>query len=126
MEPVQQTPNNSSIGATDNGKTIALISYLTIVGWIVAYVMYSSQKTALAAFHLRQSIFLFILGIILYIANMIFFLIPVLGWIMNIVLLLAGIGLFVLWLIGLIAAINGEQKAVPVVGEKAQEMFKGL
>ena len=126
MEPIQQTPNNSSIGATDNGKTVALISYLTIIGWIVAYVMYAGQKTALGAFHLRQSIFLFIIGIVLYIANIIFLFIPVLGWIINILLLLAGIGLFVLWLIGLIAAINGEQKAVPIVGEKAQQMFKGL
>lgn len=126
MEPIQQTPNNSSIGATDNGKTVALISYLTIIGWIVAYVMYTGQKTALGAFHLRQSIFLFIIGIVLYIANIIFLFIPVLGWIINILLLLAGIGLFVLWLIGLIAAINGEQKAVPIVGEKAQQMFKGL
>ena len=126
MEPIQQTPNNSSIGATDNGKTVALISYLTIIGWIVAYVMYTGQKTALGAFHLRQSIFLFIIGIVLYIANIIFLFIPVLGWIINILLLLAGIGLFVLWLIGLIAAINGEQKAVPIVGEKAQQMYKGL
>ena len=126
MEPIQQTPNNSIIGATDNGKTVSLISYLTIIGWIFAYVMYTGQKTALVSFHLRQSIFLFIIGIVLYIANIIFLFIPVLGWIINILLLLAGIGLFVLWLIGLIAAINGEQKAVPIVGEKAQQMFKGL
>lgn len=126
MEPVQQTTDNSSIGATDNGKTVALISYLTIIGWVIAYVLYSGQKTALGAFHLRQSIFLFIIGVVLYIANIVFLFIPILGWIINIVLLFAGIGLFVLWLIGLIAAINGEQKAVPVVGEKAQQMFKGL
>ena len=126
MEPVQQTPNNSGIGATDNGKTVALVSYLTIIGWVVAYVMYSSQKTALGAFHLRQSIAIFIIGFILYVANIIFFFVPYLGWIINIALLLAGVGLFVLWILGLVAAINGEQKSVPIIGDKAQEMFKGL
>jgi len=126
MEPVQQTPNNSGIGATDNGRTVALVSYLTIIGWVVAYVMYSSQKTALGAFHLRQSIALFIIGFMLYVLNMIFFFVPFLWWVINIALAVAGVGLFVLWIIGLVAAVNGEQKPVPVIGQKAQEIFKGL
>jgi len=129
MEPVQQTPNNSGnsgIGTTDNGKTIALVSYLTFVGWIVAYVMHSSQKTSLGAFHLRQSLFLFLAGFILYFANLCFFFIPYLGWIITIALSLAGIVIFILWVMGLVAAINGEQKPVPIVGETAQQLFKGL
>ena len=126
MEPVQQTPNNSGIGTTDNGKTVALVSYITLIGWIVAFVMHSNQKTALGAFHLRQSLFLFLVGFVLYIANICFFFIPYLGWIVNVALSLCGIGVFILWVIGLVAAINGEQKPVPILGETAQRMFSGM
>ena len=129
MEPVQQTPNNSGntgFGTTDNGKTIALVSYITFIGWIVAYVMHSSQKTSLGAFHLRQSLFLFLVGFVLYIANLCFFFIPYFGWIINVALSLAGIGIFILWIMGLVGAINGEQKPVPIVGETAQRLFANL
>jgi uncharacterized membrane protein len=32
----------------------------------------------------------------------------------------------VLWVMGLISAINGEEKPMPLIGEKAQEIFKNL
>jgi uncharacterized membrane protein len=34
-------------------------------------------------------------------------------------------GLFVLWLMGLIAAINGQQKPMPVLGDNFQKWFAG-
>jgi uncharacterized membrane protein len=37
-----------------------------------------------------------------------------------------GIGSLILWVMGLVAAVNGEQKPIPVIGEKAQEIFKDL
>jgi hypothetical protein len=32
----------------------------------------------------------------------------------------------VLWVIGLMGAINGQEKPVPILGEKFQEWFKSL
>jgi uncharacterized membrane protein len=124
MEPVGQTPNN--VGTADNGKTVALLSYITIIGWVIAFVMNSSQKTALGAYHLRQTIFLFIIGLCLYILQIFLLFIPFIGWIISILLIFGGIGLFILWLIGLIAAVNGEQKPMPLIGKKAQELFHGI
>jgi uncharacterized membrane protein len=124
MEPVGQTPNN--VGTADNSKTVALLSYITIVGWVIAFVMNSSQKTALGAYHLRQTLFLYIIAICMYIAEVILLFIPFIGWLIAILLWLAFIGIFVLWIIGLIAAVNGEQKPIPLVGEKAQQLFQGL
>jgi uncharacterized membrane protein len=37
-----------------------------------------------------------------------------------------GIGLFVLWVIGFLGAINGEEKRVPFVGDLFQDWFKGI
>jgi uncharacterized membrane protein len=124
MEPVGQTPNN--VGTADNSKTVALLSYITIIGWIVAYVMNSNQKSSLGSYHLRQTIFLYIIAIGMYIAEILLLFIPFIGWLISLLLLIAGIGLFVLWIIGLIAAINGELKPIPLIGKKAQELFQGL
>lgn len=119
---------NSTSNATQSmdGKSIAIISYITIIGWIVAYVMHGNNKSQLGAFHIRQSLFLMICGFATAIAQMLFVFIPFLGWIISILLYFVLLGLFVLWIIGLIAAINGEEKPVPFLGAKAQELLKGI
>lgn len=48
--------------------------------------------------------------------------IPVLGWIAFPIVM---IGLFVFWVMGLIAAVNGQQKPMPLVGEHYQKWFAG-
>ena len=103
----------------DNGKTIAIISYITLVGLIIAFIMHSSNKTALGAFHIRQMLLLSLVGIVASFINII----PILG---QIVWLIAGLGMLVLWVMGLIAAVNGEMKPMPLIGEKAQELFAGI
>jgi uncharacterized membrane protein len=97
---------------TTEDKTIAIVSYITFIGWIIALVLQSNQKTALGAFHLRQALGLYVTGMILW-------WIPVIGWILNIVV-------FVFWFIGLINAIQGETKPVPIVGDIYQDIFKGI
>ncbi len=109
-----------------DGKTIALISYITIVGWIIAYVQLSKSKSQLAIFHIRQSLFLMLGAFGICIAQMFFAFIPYLGWIISISLNLFLVGFLVLWIIGLINAINGEQKPLPVVGNKAQDLLSGI
>ncbi len=120
----QQNANTNS--ASMDGKSIAIISYLTIIGWIIAYVMHGNNKTGIGKFHLRQSLFLMLTGFASAIAQWIFIFIPILGWIISILLYFVLLGLFVLWIIGLIAAINGEEKEVPVIGRKAQEFLSGI
>jgi uncharacterized membrane protein len=36
------------------------------------------------------------------------------------------LAIFVFWLLGLISAVQGEMKPVPVLGEQFQEWFKGI
>ena len=126
MENTDPSRNNTVTNVTDNGKTVALLSYLTLIGWIVAFVMNSNQKTPLGSYHLRQTIMLFITGICLYIVQFVLLFVPYIGWLISLLMIFLYIGLVVLWLIGLIAAINGEMKPMPLIGKKAQEIFKGL
>jgi uncharacterized membrane protein len=101
-------------------KNIAFISYLTFIGWIIAFVFYndSKQKESLAAFHLRQSLgvqlTIFILSTIppffgIFFASSI-----------------AGIISIVIWVVGFISALQGEEKEIPIVGALYQDWFKSI
>lgn len=107
-------------------KTIAIISYITIVGWVIAYVQLSKNKTQLAVFHIRQSLFLMLCAFGICIVQMLVAFIPYLGWIISLSLGLIMLGFLVLWIIGLINAISGEQKPLPIFGNKAQDLLKAI
>ena len=104
---------------SSNSQLIAIVSYLTFIGWVIAFVLYQNDKSELAIFHIRQTLGIYLLGIV----GMLFLWIPVIGWILSIILPLF---IFVLWIIGLINAAQGETKPVPLVGEYIQDLFKGL
>jgi len=40
--------------------------------------------------------------------------------------MILGIGVFILWIIGLIGAIQGEEKKVPLLGDQFQEWFRNI
>lgn len=103
--------------------TVALLAYLTIIGFVVAIVLHSSKKTALGAFHLRQTLGLFITALVIWIPCMIISMIPVVNLVMIVLGPAVMVGLFVLWIMGFIAAINGQQKLMPVVGAHYQKWF---
>lgn len=93
-------------------KTIAIISHITIIGWIVALVMNSSNKSEHTSFYLRQMLGLMIIAIA--------------GSIISFVGMAISILALVLWILSLISAASGEKKEVPVVGAYFQDWFKGL
>ncbi len=107
---------------SNQGKTIGIIAYLTLIGWIIALVMNSNEKSDLASFHIRQMLGILLLSFALYILNVFqAFTIGsgILSWIIQ-------IAIFVIWLLGFIGAIQGEKKPIPVLGEQFQQWFKGI
>lgn len=102
----------------DNGKTVAIIAYITLIGWIIALIMNNQNKTLLGSYHVRQSLGIMCVGVVLVILS------GIIGiWILSRVV---NIVIFVLWILGFLSAIQGQMKPVPVVGEKFQEWFKGI
>jgi uncharacterized membrane protein len=104
--------------ASTNDKTTAIVSYLTLFGFIAAVIMQSSKKSRLGAFHLRQMLGLMVTSVVVWIAAMICMFVPFVGWLVS---LTAWVALFALWLMGLMSALQGEQKPVPVLGEGFQK-----
>ena len=106
-----------------NAKTAAIVSYITLIGWLISYFALNKPKSSLANFHLRQNLLLMLCAIVFQlVAFAITIALPFIGILFSLV----SIGFVVLWVMGLIAAINGEEKPMPLIGEKAQELFKNL
>lgn len=99
-------------------RTISIIAYLTLVGWIVAVVL-NNPRSELASFHIRQSLGIFALTAAIGMVGWI----PILGWL---IALLGGLGAALLWILGILGAIREEQKPVPFLGEQFQEWFQAL
>ncbi|MGB1199585.1 MAG: hypothetical protein ACPG46_11090 [Thalassotalea sp.] len=93
----------------DMARFVSTISYLTLLGWVVAIVLYGKNHSALACFHLRQS-----LGLIVTAAVLSF--IPLFGWLLNIVLA-------IFWFVALYHTIVGQKFIIPVVGQFYQEQL---
>lgn len=110
--------------APDSGKATAIVSYITIIGWLIAYfVLHKKSPTALGSYHLRQTLLFHLISIA--ISGIVG---PVLFPAGNVVHLGSIINflLFLLWLIGFIAAVQGRKKPIPLIGKPAQSMFSTL
>jgi uncharacterized membrane protein len=111
-------PTSEAANVVTEDRTVAILSYITLIGFIAAIFMHQSHKTRLGAFHLRQ-----MLGIVLTAAaGAVCGVVPILGWI---VWFLLTVGLFVLWVMGLLSAVQGDMRPVPLLGEQYQKWFAG-
>jgi hypothetical protein len=100
------------------GKTTALISYILIVGVLIAMSINAEDKNRFASFHIRQAVGLNILFISfgLILSNF------------NNPYILLGFWVFVLILVvyGIYTAINEQQTPVHFIGKLCQSIFKNL
>jgi uncharacterized membrane protein len=118
-QPPQSASPTPPPAAGGEDKTVAVVAYLTLIGFIAAIIIHSNKKTKLGAFHLRQ-----MLGFMLsWFAVIILLIIPIIGWILIPVFYIC---MIVLWIMGLIAAINGQMKPMPVVGPLYQKWFGNI
>ena len=79
-------------------KTTSSVGYITWIGLIIAFCAGDKEG---AKFHLNQALVIFLFSLLSVI--------PCIGWIW-------GIFMIVCWIMGLIAAINQEEKPVPLIG----------
>ncbi|MDO9510069.1 MAG: hypothetical protein Q7J14_02145 [Candidatus Magasanikbacteria bacterium] len=108
-EPQPQTQNTGS--DVGSGKVCAVLSYL-LVGIIWYFVDENMKKNTFAKFHVKQSLVLLVVSLILQTVGTV---LPVIGWFL--ILPLAGIFSLILMLIGIINALNGKTKELPIIGK---------
>ena len=82
-----------------DAKTTSIVAYLTWIGLIIA--ICAGDKEG-AKFHINQALVILLFSLLS--------IIPCIGWIW-------GLFMVVCWIMGLIAAINHEEKEVPLIGK---------
>ncbi len=124
---MSDTPVPPSAPAGED-KTVAILSYCTLIGFIIALIMHSSKKTQLGTFHLQQALGLIVASIVAWIPVMIvtiiFAFIPGIGRLLSMVVSYGYMfGVLALAVIGIIAANNSQQKPLPVIGAFSLKFF---
>lgn len=103
---------------TESGKTAAIVAYITIIGTIIAFFINNERKHPFASFHIRQAlgvhITFYLLGAFVSIFD---------SWMISAPFY---VFIFVLWGYGLVTAIQGEQKEVPLMGNNFQKWFSTI
>lgn len=103
-------------------KTMAIVAYITLIGWIIAYLEFKKAaiKSKLVSYHLGQSLGLIITSILLsIISSVVLAILPALGSVFYLILFIP----FVLMLFGMIAANNELEKPVPLIGKLFEGKF---
>ncbi len=99
-------------------KTLSIISYITIIGWLVAYFS-NSEKSTLAKYHLKQSFGLFLISVVVgIILGVLLAIIPI-PFIDNIY----SLGILVLMILGIVNANSEEEKPLPIIGTMFEDKF---
>ena len=94
-------------------KTAAIVCYITWIGLVLAVVM-ADRNDPFFKFHLNNSLILVICGFATGIVGAVLCLIPIIGWL---IFLAAEVFLLVCLIMGLVSAVNGECKPLPLIGE---------
>lgn len=105
-------------GLSDNGA--GALAYVTFIPAIVFLAMPPYNKSSYVRFHSWQSIFLAVAWVAMLIVLAILIRIPFLGLIMFPIMLLVDLGMFILWLVVVLKALNGQRFKIPVIGALAE------
>ncbi|NSL86298.1 DUF4870 domain-containing protein [Chitinophaga solisilvae] len=100
-------------------KTLSIVSYVTLIGWLIAWYSGKDHADTLLKYHLRQSLGMAVISMAVSILfYLIASLVPILA-----PLQLAGLILPVFWVLGMINAANGAYRPVPLFGKPFEKSF---
>jgi uncharacterized membrane protein len=111
-------PQKTSIGLDEN--IASLLCYLLV--WVTGIIFYLIEKdNKMVKFHAAQSVLTFLPLTIVYWFISLLFWWSVIGYILG---MLIGIVMFILWIVLMIKAYQGEMFKLPVVGDIAENTVK--
>lgn len=102
----------------EEGKNTAIVSHITIIGTIIAIIMNNDSKNTFAAFHIRQTLGIFLLFFALGYPVGLFD-----SWMISSSLY---IFIFILWAYSFVSALQGQMNLIPFLGSFFQKFFKNL
>lgn len=127
-----QSPTTTMDQQTINeGKSMALVAYITLIGFLIAYVQNGDKKNQFVAYHLRQSIGIMLTMLVLVIAgtmlSVIFmFISTTLGSLIGTLFSFSYLLGLVLMILGILNANNGKAVPVPIFGKMYEKWFANM
>ncbi|KKT78703.1 MAG: hypothetical protein UW75_C0040G0005 [Parcubacteria group bacterium GW2011_GWF2_44_8] len=111
------TESNSTSPTAAKGKNtnMAMLAYV----FFPVPLLTEDKNDPFVKFHLKQAIVLVLAAVAVSVVGSI---IPFIGWFL--IAPLGSVAILVLWVIGIINALNGEEKELPVIGSYAQKILK--
>ena len=119
-DPTQapQQPQAQQTGLSENAASA--LAYVTFIPAIIFLATAPYNQNPKIRFHSWQSICFFIASIVVRVAVSMMY--PVVGWaIMGMLSLVVSLGLFALWLLVVINAVNGKAFKIPVIAAFAEK-----
>lgn len=113
------TPALAAPGLADN--VAGMLAYFTIIPAIIFLVLEPYNKSRFIRFHAWQSVFFNVAWWILWFGLRILVHIPFLGFLTLLVWPLVGLGGFIVWIILVLKANQGQTFKLPVIGDLAQQ-----
>lgn len=108
----------ASSGSKSKNTTMAALAYVLFFIPLLT----DAKKDPFVKFHVKQSLVLLIVSIGWSLSSRFLAYLPVLGWIVGgLVGTVVSILLLILWVKGLINALNGKQEELPVIGKYASQ-----
>lgn len=111
MSESKKTSEKVTIVPTDRQKNIAAICYIFfIIGYFTV-----EKDSPFVKFHMKQSLTLLVFAIL----TNILLIIPILGWILY---PFASIAIIIFFILGIINALSGEEKELPLIGKYSENL----
>lgn len=102
-----------------NNKTLSIVSYITLIGWLIAFFSGKENRNDLLKYHLKQAFGLFIIAVLFNIVLMIVTsIVPSLYFLAYI-----GYAFWAFAIIGIINASNEVKKPLPLIGKIFEDKF---
>lgn len=106
----EMTMANTPVAGGNDVEDNKLWAVLGYIGILFLIPLLAKKDSPFAQYHAKQGMVLFLAG---FVASFIIW-VPLIGWAL-------GIGLFVLWVMGLMNALQGKMAPVPVIGQYAEK-----
>ena len=120
----EQTPSTvSRSGLSDNAA--GGLAYITIIPAIIFLIVEPYNRNSFVRFHAWQCIFLTIGCTVIDIALSFLVRLPFLGFMTLLIWPLVGLAFFLVWVLAVIKAFNGQRFKLPVIGDLAEKQANG-
>jgi len=119
VQPAPAVTTATTGGLADN--VAGMLAYVTIVPAIVFLVLEPYNKNRFVRFHSFQNIFFYVAWIVIAIGLRTLAEVPVLGWLSWLIGPLIGLVGFVMWIVLLMKAYQGQMFKLPIIGDLAEK-----